>query len=168
MPNTLVEVNVNIQKEVSFHCESVGNPEPQIIWLGDGGILNNNCGTQGSLGDNFGEAALDYDQFYSGNAQDNIADGYVPKNCEIQITRDDSVEGIVTTNSTLIIRELDLENIQSTSFRCIAENNVVNLLGVTKHVKIVLKLEGTLIIHEMKCIQRQACVLYSLIGQDIF
>ena len=145
VPSTVVEVNVNIQNEVSLYCEAEGNPEPQIIWLGDGGILNDDCEIQGSHSDAFGEAAFDYDQFYSGDAPID-AEGYIPKNCEIKITRDDSVEGVLVTNSTLILRELNQESIQLTSFRCIAENNVANILGVTKYVKIVLKLEGKMIV----------------------
>ncbi len=137
-----VNVNTNIHKEVTLHCQARANPEAQIIWLVDGGILNDNCGSQGTLPAVFGEAELDYEFFYSGQAEADVAGGYVPGSCEITITRDTSVEGILVTGSSLTLRNLDQETISSKTFKCIAQNNVVDLIGVKQYASSVLELEG--------------------------
>ena len=136
-----VTVNTNIHKEVTLHCQARGNPEAQIIWLVDGEILNDKCGPQGTLYAVFGEAELEYEDFYS----DQNGDGYVPGSCEITITRDISDEGILVTESSLTLRNLDQENnISSKTFKCIAQNNVIDLIGVKQYANSVLELEGNL------------------------
>ena len=151
-----MKINTNIIKQVNLHCQAEANPESQIIWFGEGGVLNDECGGEGALANTFGEAALDYDQFYSGNAEDDITNGYVPRSCEIQITRDDSVEGVFVTTSNLTLRELDLESIQSTSFLCIAENDVPDLIGIKQYVKLVLELEGITLIMGIEFVKNSA------------
>ena len=87
----------------------------------------------------FGEAAFDYGDFYSGNAEED-SKGYVPSNCEITFTKDNSTEGVVIITSSLTIKNLHQE--RSSSFKCISENSIDNMIGAKQHITLELKLDG--------------------------
>lgn len=141
----LVKVNTNVMKEVTFNCTAYGNPQPQVIWVSEGGVLNDKCNTEGELSQVFGgEAALDYDDDFMIEVPIDPLNGYLPQSCEIQIIKGaDNAAEPQTTTTLLIIKRLDSESITSTDFTCIGENNVINMIEEKKFVKATLELEGT-------------------------
>lgn len=136
----MIKVNTNVEKEVSFSCKAFGNPQPQVIWIGENGVLNDDC--NGELNSVFGEAAFDYDEFYE-NIVFNDPTPYIPQNCEILISTDPAVtEGPQTTTSVLTIKDLHSESINYTSFRCFGENGISNMIQEKEFVTVELELEG--------------------------
>ena len=136
---------------VSLTCRATGNPEPQVIWINRGGVLNNNC-SGGMLDSTFGEAALDYESFYN-----NLTDfdhlfvrevmgeapemGSVRRNCSITFYTDHTP--LPVTVSVLTIRDLHL--LESATFVCVAENGVENLLNTSEVASVELMIDGELV-----------------------
>ena len=144
-------INTNVEQTVSLMCRASGNPEPQVIWINRGGVLNDNC-SGGMLDSAFGEAALDYNTFYN-----NLTDfdhlfvrevmgeapeaGRVRNNCSISIYIDHT--SLPVTVSVLTIRDLHL--LESATFVCVAENGVENLLNTSEAASVQLMIDSELI-----------------------
>ena len=138
--------DITVQSKVTLRCEALGNPEAQIIWVGEGGVLNNKC-TGGALSDNFGEAALDYMNFYdnfhdfSGDLGVNSPDiASIPNDCSIDIIRDNTTNGLLRTVSLLTISDLNLE--ESSIFICVGDNGIMKLSDDSHRAVIMLNIYG--------------------------
>ena len=147
--NSTYNLNANIYDKVTLTCQAFGNPEPQLIWVGKNGILNDKC-IGGTLDGYFGEAAIDYSEFY--NFSDFSDDfGVDPSNlsisCSINITRNESASPFPITMSTLTI--FDLHLLKSTNFVCIGDNGIDKLPNRSSRTLISLMLNGNSMIHNI-------------------
>lgn len=142
------DLNANTYDSVTFTCQAFALPEPQLIWIGAGGVLNNRCvGGTLSINENFGEAALDYTEFYSfrdfsEELGSGANPGFIVRNCIINITRDTDASPFPVTTSTLTIYDLHL--MESAKFVCIGDNGIDKLPNISSSTVISLTLDGNL------------------------
>ena len=129
-------------------CVSTSNPESQVIWVGEGGILNNVCG--GDPDDfNGAEAGIEYSQIenmfhdFSGDlgvASPNPA--ALPRNCTINSETND-IQTFPITTSVLTLGSLLHEN--SMSFVCVGTNDIGDPLMSTASIS--LSLDGKALLY---------------------
>ena len=131
------EINTNIQNEVTLSCVSVSNPLSELLWVGEGGLLNSVC--SGGIREVVGEAGPDIGQIdifheFSGDLGVTSPNNVYPHNCSINSTSTSQTFSITTSNLTL--RSLLHE--ESMNFVCVGYNEIGNPLESTATIRLVL------------------------------
>ncbi|XP_019858316.1 PREDICTED: hemicentin-1-like isoform X1 [Amphimedon queenslandica] len=124
-------INVNLYNEVTLTCVSTSNPESRVIWVGEGGVLNDVCA--GNSDDfNGAEAGIEYSQienmFHDFSGDLGVASpspSAHPRNCTINIGT--TTQTFPVSTSVLTLGSLLHES--SMNFVCVGTNDIGDSLS---------------------------------------
>ena len=139
-------INVNLYNEVMLTCVSTSNPESRVIWVGEGGVLNDVCA--GNSDDfNGAEAGIEYSQienmFHDFSGDLGVASpspSTHPRNCTINSRT--VTQPYPVSTSVLTLGNLLYEN--SMNFVCVGTNDIGDSLSTAS---ISLSLDGKVLLY---------------------